>query len=139
VTRPCHSIINQSFDHRLLLNRKVVNGDGFGVGRQLYLTLTYYRSRNFHFPGWYDSVYDEELGRQPCIFTSITPVCGFGIDSPKIPIEILRHGTTSTLNGLRRRSSRLLSCEFVPILPYVVQGFMLLVHMFDLQLRVHSP
>ena len=24
--------------------------------------------------GWYDSVYDEELGSQPCIFTSVTPV-----------------------------------------------------------------
>ncbi|KAJ7706229.1 N-terminal nucleophile aminohydrolase [Mycena rosella] len=23
--------------------------------------------------GWYDSVYDEELGSQPCIFTSVTP------------------------------------------------------------------
>jgi len=31
-----------------------MNGDGFGVG-------------------WYDSVYDEELGSQPCIFTSVTP------------------------------------------------------------------
>jgi glutamine amidotransferase len=31
-----------------------MNGDGFGVG-------------------WYDSTYDEELGSQPCIFTSITP------------------------------------------------------------------
>lgn len=31
-----------------------MNGDGFGVG-------------------WYDTVYDEELGSQPCIFTSITP------------------------------------------------------------------
>jgi len=31
-----------------------MNGDGFGVG-------------------WYDSVYDEELGTQPCIFTSVTP------------------------------------------------------------------
>lgn len=31
-----------------------MNGDGFGVG-------------------WYDSVFDEELGSQPCIFTSITP------------------------------------------------------------------
>lgn len=31
-----------------------MNGDGFGVG-------------------WYDSVYDPELGRQPCIFTSVTP------------------------------------------------------------------
>ena len=26
-------------------------------------------------PGWYDSVYDKELGSQPCIFTSVTPVC----------------------------------------------------------------
>jgi hypothetical protein len=24
--------------------------------------------------GWYDSVYDKELGSQPCIFTSVTPV-----------------------------------------------------------------
>lgn len=24
--------------------------------------------------GWYDSVFDEELGSQPCIFTSVTPV-----------------------------------------------------------------
>lgn len=24
--------------------------------------------------GWYDSVYDEELGSQPCVFTSVTPV-----------------------------------------------------------------
>jgi len=31
-----------------------MNGDGFGVG-------------------WYDSVFDEELGCQPCIFTSVTP------------------------------------------------------------------
>lgn len=31
-----------------------MNGDGFGVG-------------------WYDSVFDEELGSQPCIFTSVTP------------------------------------------------------------------
>lgn len=31
-----------------------MNGDGFGVG-------------------WYDSVHDEELGPQPCIFTSVTP------------------------------------------------------------------
>lgn len=27
--------------------------------------------------GWYDSVYDEELGSQPCIFTSVTPVSFF--------------------------------------------------------------
>ncbi|KAG7099096.1 hypothetical protein E1B28_000970 [Marasmius oreades] len=55
LTRPCHSIINQAFDSRLRLDqRRPMNGDGFGVG-------------------WYDSVYDEELGRQPCIFTSVTP------------------------------------------------------------------
>ena len=24
--------------------------------------------------GWYDSIYDVELGSQPCIFTSVTPV-----------------------------------------------------------------
>jgi hypothetical protein len=27
--------------------------------------------------GWYDSIYDEELGSQPCIFTSVTPVRHF--------------------------------------------------------------
>jgi len=55
LTRPCHSIINQAFDSRLRLDhRRPINGDGFGVG-------------------WYDSNYDEELGSQPCIFTSVTP------------------------------------------------------------------
>ncbi|KAJ3551045.1 hypothetical protein NMY22_g46 [Coprinellus aureogranulatus] len=55
LTRPCHSIINQAFDSRLRLDkRRPMNGDGFGVG-------------------WYDSKYDEEMGSQPCIFTSVTP------------------------------------------------------------------
>lgn len=55
LTRPCHSIINQAFDSRLRIDRRrPINGDGFGVG-------------------WYDSVHDEELGSQPCIFTSVTP------------------------------------------------------------------
>lgn len=55
LTRPCHSIINQAFDSRLRIDhRRPINGDGFGVG-------------------WYDCNYDEELGRQPCIFTSVTP------------------------------------------------------------------
>ncbi|EKM61102.1 uncharacterized protein PHACADRAFT_134287 [Phanerochaete carnosa HHB-10118-sp] len=55
LTRPCHSIINQAFDSRLRLDhRRPINGDGFGVG-------------------WYDCIYDEELGKQPCIFTSVTP------------------------------------------------------------------
>ncbi|KZS95993.1 N-terminal nucleophile aminohydrolase [Sistotremastrum niveocremeum HHB9708] len=56
LTRPAHSIINQAFDSRLRLDlRRPINGDGFGVGT------------------WYDCVPDEELGRQPCIFTSVTP------------------------------------------------------------------
>ncbi|KAH8120170.1 N-terminal nucleophile aminohydrolase [Phellopilus nigrolimitatus] len=55
LTKPCHSIINQAFNSRLRVDRRnPINGDGFGVG-------------------WYDSVYDEELGSQPCIFTSVTP------------------------------------------------------------------
>lgn len=55
LTRPCHSIINQAFDSRLRLDhRRPINGDGFGVG-------------------WYDAVHDEELGSQPCVFTSVTP------------------------------------------------------------------
>ncbi|CAL1695673.1 unnamed protein product [Somion occarium] len=55
LTRPCHSIINQAFDSRLRLDhRRPINGDGFGVG-------------------WYDCMHDEELGCQPCIFTSVTP------------------------------------------------------------------
>ncbi|KAF7347870.1 Phosphoacetylglucosamine mutase [Mycena venus] len=55
-TRPKEFIIiNQAFDSRLRLDRRrPMNGDGFGVG-------------------WYDSVFDEELGPQPCIFTSVTP------------------------------------------------------------------
>ena len=56
ITRPCHSIINQAFSPRLRLDpRRPINGDGFGVG-------------------WYDSVYDPELGSQPCIFVSSVPV-----------------------------------------------------------------
>lgn len=55
LTRPAHSIIRQAFDPRLRTDhRRPINGDGFGVG-------------------WYDSVYDPELGTQPCIFTSVTP------------------------------------------------------------------
>ncbi|THH16808.1 hypothetical protein EW146_g3883 [Bondarzewia mesenterica] len=55
LTRPCHSIINQAFDSRLRVDqRRPINGDGFGVG-------------------WYDCVYEKELGKQPCIFTSVTP------------------------------------------------------------------
>lgn len=49
LTRPAHSIINQSFDSRLRLDmRNPINGDGFGVG--------YYRENN-----------------EPCVFKAITP------------------------------------------------------------------
>ncbi|EDO16957.1 hypothetical protein Kpol_1041p15 [Vanderwaltozyma polyspora DSM 70294] len=54
LTRPAHSIINQSFDSRLRLDRRrPVNGDGFGVA---YYPL------------------DSELDQDgPCIFKAITP------------------------------------------------------------------
>ena len=49
LTKPAHSIINQSFDSRLRLDmRNPINGDGFGVG--------YYTASN-----------------KPCIFRAITP------------------------------------------------------------------
>lgn len=39
------------------------------------ISLKLYRSWLFNWEiGWYDSVYDPELGTQPCIFTSVTPV-----------------------------------------------------------------
>ncbi|ODV61580.1 glutamine amidotransferase subunit DUG3 [Ascoidea rubescens DSM 1968] len=53
LTRPAHSIINQSFDSRLRLDRRrPINGDGFGVG---YYSL------------------DPDLYDQPCLFRAITP------------------------------------------------------------------
>ncbi|KAG0196846.1 hypothetical protein BGX28_009689 [Mortierella sp. GBA30] len=49
LTKPAHSIINQSFDSRLRLdNRRPING-------------------------WYETEPDAELGSAPCIFTSVTP------------------------------------------------------------------
>lgn len=52
VTEPSHSILTQSYDSRLRLDRRrPVNGDGFGLG-------------------WYT---DLELGPEPCIFTSTLP------------------------------------------------------------------
>ncbi|KAG2196212.1 hypothetical protein INT46_001709 [Mucor plumbeus] len=57
ITRPKHSIVNQSFDSRLRLDtRRPLNGDGFGVG-------------------WYDNETPEteQDPITPCIFTSVTP------------------------------------------------------------------
>jgi len=52
--KPAHSIINQSIDPKLLLQmRRVVNGDGFGVG---------------YYP--HDK---EKEGEGPAVFTAITP------------------------------------------------------------------
>ncbi|ERF74329.1 glutamine amidotransferase DUG3 [Endocarpon pusillum Z07020] len=52
VTEPSHSILTQSYDSRLRLDkRRPVNGDGFGVG-------------------WYTEAH---LGTYPCIFTSTLP------------------------------------------------------------------
>ncbi|CAB4433339.1 unnamed protein product [Rhizophagus irregularis] len=53
LTRPAHSIINQSFDCRLRIDtRRPINGDGFGVG-------------------WYES--NPGPDNTPCIFASVTP------------------------------------------------------------------
>ena len=52
VTEPSHSILTQSYDSRLRIDkRRPVNGDGFGVG-------------------WYT---EANLGPDPCIFTSTLP------------------------------------------------------------------
>ncbi|KAI5305492.1 dynamin-like GTPase mgm1 [Ascosphaera pollenicola] len=52
ITEPTHSILTQSYDSRLRLDRRrPVNGDGFGVG--------------FYTP--------PDLGPEPCIFTSVLP------------------------------------------------------------------
>lgn len=55
LTRPAHSIINQSFDSRLRLDsRRPMNGDGFGVG-------------------YYPLDHDPEVEDGPCVFSAITP------------------------------------------------------------------
>ncbi|CAM0134736.1 glutamine amidotransferase subunit [Umbelopsis sp. WA50703] len=55
LTKPAHSIINQSFDSRLRIDRRrPINGDGFGVG-------------------WYEQDTESETANTPCIFTSVTP------------------------------------------------------------------
>lgn len=55
LTRPAHSIINQSFDSRLRLDtRRPINGDGFGVG-------------------YYPEVVDEDEERGPCVYCATTP------------------------------------------------------------------
>lgn len=55
LTRPAHSIINQSFDSRLRIDtRRPINGDGFGVG-------------------YYPIDVDEDDERGPCVYCATTP------------------------------------------------------------------
>ncbi|KAH3672587.1 hypothetical protein OGATHE_002232 [Ogataea polymorpha] len=56
LTRPAHSIINQSFDSRLRIDHTLVNGDGFGVG--------YYTP---------DEDSDKTVSGTPCVYKAITP------------------------------------------------------------------
>lgn len=59
LTKPAHSIINQSFDSRLRIDQQPINGDGFGVG---YYTLE-------------DEENEVESGKVsgPCVYKAITP------------------------------------------------------------------
>ncbi|GMG19107.1 unnamed protein product [Ambrosiozyma monospora] len=57
LTKPAHSIINQSFDCRLRIDHAPVNGDGFGVG--------YYISEN--------EITSQTNSHEPCLYKAITP------------------------------------------------------------------
>lgn len=75
LTRPAHSIINQSFDSRLRLDmRNPINGDGFGVG--------YYRSTS-----------------EPCVFKAITPAWN------NVNLNLLSNCTESNLVFAHVRAS----------------------------------
>lgn len=75
LTRPAHSIINQSFDLRLRLDmRNPINGDGFGVG-----------------------FYGEK--EEPCVFKAITPAWN------NVNLNSLSNGTESDLVFAHVRAS----------------------------------
>ena len=75
LTRPAHSIINQSFDSRLRLDmRNPINGDGFGVG--------YYGEKE-----------------EPCVFKAITPAWN------NVNLNSLSNGTESALVFAHVRAS----------------------------------
>lgn len=75
LTRPAHSIINQSFDLRLRLDmRNPINGDGFGVG-----------------------FYGEK--HEPCVFKAITPAWN------NVNLNSLSNGTESDLVFAHVRAS----------------------------------
>ena len=79
LTKPAHSIINQSFDNRLRLDMsRPVNGDGFGVG--------YYQD-------------DKSDSEGPAIFTAITPAWS------NMNLERLANKTRSTLVFAHVRAS----------------------------------
>jgi glutamine amidotransferase len=58
LTKPQHSIINQSYDSRLRIDAQPVNGDGFGVG--------YYTLEN-------EKDFDNDIDNSPCLYKAITP------------------------------------------------------------------
>lgn len=75
LTRPAHSIINQSFDSRLRLDmRNPINGDGFGVG--------FYGDKD-----------------EPCVFKAITPAWN------NVNLNSLSNGTESDLVFAHVRAS----------------------------------
>jgi glutamine amidotransferase len=60
LTKPQHSIINQSYDSRLRIDAQPVNGDGFGVG---YYTLDDEKDQDLN----------SKLDNSPCLYKAITP------------------------------------------------------------------
>lgn len=55
--------------------------------------------------GWYDSVYDQELGSGPCIFTSVTPVSQELVTLHPKPNIVFRRGIMSIWSAWQRKPS----------------------------------
>ncbi|ANZ74086.1 BA75_00656T0 [Komagataella pastoris] len=86
LTRPAHSIINQSFDSRLRVDmRRPMNGDGFGVG--------YYTEEDD------DNDCDAHDSDGPCVFRAITPAWN------NLNLERLADKTRSRLTFAHVRAS----------------------------------
>ncbi|EMC97974.1 hypothetical protein BAUCODRAFT_409717 [Baudoinia panamericana UAMH 10762] len=76
ITLPTHSILTQSYDSRLRLDRtRPHNGDGFGVGYYTTALSTRRQRPSDDADGYASIQYDEviDLGPEPCIFTSTIP------------------------------------------------------------------
>lgn len=65
LTKPAHSIINQSYDSRLRIDAQPVNGDGFGVG--------YYTLDDDQESGDSSSSSSSSKDNSPCLYKAITP------------------------------------------------------------------